>query len=69
MPRLTEQEQWEIIRFLQVDRPMTYVRSKKRVADHGEVFTPPWMVASMLDLVKDETARIDSGVLAPTAPR
>jgi hypothetical protein len=29
-------------------------------ADHGEVFTPPWMVEEMLNLVKDESERIDS---------
>jgi len=44
---------------------MNQVRSKKRVADHGEVFTPPWMVEAMLDLVKDETERIDSRFLEP----
>ena len=44
---------------------MNYVRSKKRVADHGEVFTPSWMVEAMLDLVKDETNRIDSRFLEP----
>lgn len=44
---------------------MTLVKSKQRVADHGEVFTPAWMVAAMLDLVKDETQRIDSRVLEP----
>jgi hypothetical protein len=44
---------------------MTLIRSKKRVADHGEVFTPPWMVQAMLDLVKDETERIDSRFLEP----
>lgn len=40
-------------------------RSKQRVADHGEVFTPAWMVAAMLDLVKEETERIDSRFLEP----
>lgn len=44
---------------------MNYVKSKKRVADHGEVFTPSWMVEAMLDLVKDETERIDSRFLEP----
>ncbi len=44
---------------------MNYVKSKQRVADHGEVFTPPWMVEAMLDLVKDETDRIDSRFLEP----
>lgn len=44
---------------------MNYVKSKQRVADHGEVFTPAWMVEAMLDLVKDETGRIDSRFLEP----
>lgn len=44
---------------------MNLVKSKQRVADHGEVFTPPWMVDAMLDLVKDETERIDSRFLEP----
>jgi hypothetical protein len=44
---------------------MTLVKSKQRVADHGEVFTPAWMVEAMLDLVKDETERIDSRFLEP----
>lgn len=44
---------------------MSYVKSKQRVADHGEVFTPPWMVEAMLDLVKGETERIDSRFLEP----
>jgi hypothetical protein len=41
------------------------VKSKQRVADHGEVFTPAWMVKAMLDLVKEETERIDSRFLEP----
>jgi hypothetical protein len=44
---------------------MNLVKSKKRVADHGEVFTPAWMVEAMLDLVKNETERIDSRFLEP----
>lgn len=44
---------------------MSLVRSKQRVADHGEVFTPAWMVEAMLDLVKGETERIDSRFLEP----
>src|SRR5215203_5621858 len=44
---------------------MSLIKSKKRVADHGEVFTPAWMVEAMLDLVKDETQRIDSRFLEP----
>jgi hypothetical protein len=41
------------------------VKSKKRVADHGEVFTNQREVNAMLDLVKDETERIDSRFLEP----
>ncbi|HZT27277.1 MAG TPA: DNA methyltransferase [Pseudolabrys sp.] len=44
---------------------MNLIKSKKRVADHGEVFTPPWLVEAMLDLVKGETERIDSRFLEP----
>lgn len=44
---------------------MSLYRSKQRIADHGEVFTPPWMVEAMLDLVKGETERIDSRFLEP----
>jgi SAM-dependent methyltransferase len=44
---------------------MNYVKSKQRVADHGEVFTPAWLVEAMLDLVKGETERIDSRFLEP----
>lgn len=41
------------------------VKSKKRVADHGEVFTNPREVNAMLDLVKQETERIDARFLEP----
>lgn len=44
---------------------MNLIKSRKRVADHGEVFTPAWMVEAMLDLVKDESERIDSRFLEP----
>jgi hypothetical protein len=44
---------------------MSLVKSKERIADHGEVFTPAWMVEAMLDLVKGETERIDSRFLEP----
>jgi hypothetical protein len=45
------------------DAPL--VKSKKRVTDHGEVFTPSWLVEDMLDLVKNESERIDSRFLEP----
>lgn len=47
------------------DPPENLVRSRQRVSDHGEVFTPLWLVNDMLDLVKSETERIDSRFLEP----
>ncbi|MFH0991347.1 MAG: DNA methyltransferase [bacterium] len=41
------------------------VVSKKRVADHGEVLTGKREVNAMLDLVKQETERIESRFLEP----
>jgi hypothetical protein len=41
------------------------LKSKKRVTDHGEVFTSEREVNAMLDLVKQETERIDSRFLEP----
>jgi len=41
------------------------VRTKKRVSDHGEVLTGRREVNAMLDLVKQETERIDSRFLEP----
>lgn len=49
------------------DRPL--VKSRQRVTDHGEVFTPRWLVDDMLDLVKGETERIDSRFLEPAFMR
>ncbi|MFM8475400.1 MAG: N-6 DNA methylase [Planctomycetaceae bacterium] len=44
---------------------MSLIKSRDRVVDHGEVFTPAWMVEAMLDLVKAESERIDSRFLEP----
>ncbi len=44
---------------------LSLIKSKQRVADHGEVFTPAWLVERMLDLVKGESERIDSRFLEP----
>ena len=46
-------------------KPDKQVKSKKRVTDHGEVFTNQREVNAMLDLVKHETERIDSRFLEP----
>ena len=49
-----------------MERPAaSLIKSKQRVADHGEVFTPSWLVEKMLDLVKGESERIDSRFLEP----
>lgn len=50
---------------LEYNGHMNLIKSKQRVADYGEVFTPPWLVDAMLDLVKGETERIDSRFLEP----
>lgn len=44
---------------------MNLVNSRQRVIDHGEVFTPAWMVDAMLNLVKSESERINSRFLEP----
>ncbi len=41
------------------------IKTRQRVADHGEVFTAEREVNAMLDLVKPETERIDSRFLEP----
>ena len=41
------------------------IKSRKRVTDHGEVFTSEREVNAMLDLVKNETDRPDSRFLEP----
>jgi hypothetical protein len=45
--------------------PARQVISKQRVTDHGEVYTAPKEVQAMLDMVKQETERIDSRFLEP----
>lgn len=41
------------------------IKSRQRVADHGEVFTNLREVNAMLDLVRDESFRLDSRFLEP----
>ncbi len=55
---------WSRVNF-RISMSVNQIKSKERVANHGEVFTPTWMVEAMLDLVKDETERIDSRFLEP----
>lgn len=44
---------------------MTQIKSKKRVVEHGEVFTSEREVNAMLNLIKPETERIESRFLEP----
>ena len=44
---------------------MRQIKSKKRVSEHGEVYTSEREVNNMLDLVKQETERLDSRFLEP----
>ena len=41
------------------------IKSRQRVVNHGEVFTNPREVNAMLDLVRDESFRLDSRFLEP----
>jgi len=41
------------------------IKSRQRVIDHGEVFTPQKLVNDMLDMVAHECERIDSRFLEP----
>jgi hypothetical protein len=45
------------------DGSESLIKSRQRVSDHGEVFTPNWIVDEMLNLVKDESIRIESRFL------
>ena len=47
------------------DQKQQQVISRKRIADHGEVYTAKREVNAMLDLVKQETERIESRFLEP----
>ncbi len=47
------------------DGPEQIIKTRKRVQDHGEVFTPAWLVSDMCDLVEQECLRIDSRFLEP----
>lgn len=50
---------------MRISNEENLVKSRQRIADHGEVFTPGWMVNDMLDLVGGESERIDSRFLEP----
>lgn len=45
------------------------IKSRQRVAEHGEVFTAEREVKAMCDLVKQETERIDSRFLEIILPK
>jgi hypothetical protein len=47
------------------DSAVSWVKSRQRVADHGEVFTPPELAEAMIGLVEPEVKRVDSRVLEP----
>lgn len=47
------------------EKEILQVKSKERVKDFGEVFTNPREVKAMLDLVKDESYRIEATFLEP----
>jgi len=47
------------------ETPKLQIKSRQRVADHGEVFTNPREVNAMLNLVREESFRLDSRFLEP----
>lgn len=49
----------------QHENTKSQIKSRYRVAQHGEVFTNPREVNAMLDLVRDESYRLDSRFLEP----
>jgi hypothetical protein len=55
----------KVIESMDSKRHENQVISRKRVADHGEVLTAKREVNAMLDLVKQETERIESRFLEP----
>lgn len=48
---------------------MNSIKCRQRVADRGEILTPPGRVEAMLDLVKSEAERIDVRFLEPAGRR
>lgn len=42
------------------------IKSKERVRDHGEVYTPQWLVSDMCDLVDSEIRDINKKILQPS---
>ena len=49
----------------EVQNKKSQIKTRERVANHGEVFTAEREVKAMCDLVKDETERIESRFLEP----
>ena len=42
------------------------IKSKQRVSEHGEVYTPEWMVSKILDTTKEESYKIETKYLEPS---
>lgn len=56
---------------LNIDKPQGYelqdgIRSKERVVDLAEVFTPSWLVNEMIENVGDQQILIDTRILEPS---
>src|SRR5450631_668076 len=66
MPRRSSSAGTELVAGVQtLAKRERQVVSRKRVADHGEVYTAQREVTAMLDLVHQETTRIESRFLEP----
>jgi len=65
LPVIIEQKAKNFIENMNSTKQEKQVVSRRRVADHGEVYTAKREVNAMLDLVKQETERIESRFLEP----
>ncbi len=65
LPVIIERKAKKFIENLDSTKRGKQVVSRRRVADHGEVYTDKREVNAMLDLVKQETKRIESRFLEP----
>lgn len=62
---ISQKEFLQLSEKTQKSKSPSQIKSRERVANHGEVFTAEREVKAMCDLVKDETERIESKFLEP----
>ena len=65
IPIIIERKTKNLIENLESTKRGKQVVSRRRVSDHGEVYTDQREVNAMLDMVKQETERIESRFSEP----